>query len=99
MTAPNDFPAQERDANDSYVSPQGRIVDMEWRAVFENNPIMCFVVDAAGTVVSVNRSGAEQLGYTVDELIGRSVLDLFHEADRAAVQRHVAACFEPLGHA
>src|SRR5262245_30533065 len=63
MTAPNDFAAQERDANDSYVSPEGRILEMEWRAVFENNPIMCFVVDAAGTVVSVNRSGAEQLGY------------------------------------
>jgi PAS domain S-box-containing protein len=71
----------------------------QWRAVFENNPIMSFVVDAAGTVVSVNPSGAEQLGYTVDELIGRSMLDLFHEADREAIQTHVAACFEPLGHA
>jgi PAS domain S-box-containing protein len=71
----------------------------QWRAVFENNPIMSFVVDAAGTVVSVNPSGAEQLGYTVGELIGRSMLDLFHEADREAVQTHVAACFEPLGHA
>jgi PAS domain S-box-containing protein len=49
--------------------------------------------------VSVNRSGAEQLGYTVDELIGRSVLDLFYEADREAVQTHVAACFEPLRNA
>jgi PAS domain S-box-containing protein len=71
----------------------------QWRAVFENNPIMSFVVDAAGTVVSVNPSGAEQLGYTVDELIGRSMRHLFHEADREAVQTHVAACFEPLGHA
>jgi PAS domain S-box-containing protein len=71
----------------------------QWRAVFENNPIMLFVVDAAGTVVSVNPSGAEQLGYTVDELIGRSVLDVFYEADREAVQHQVAACFERLGQA
>jgi PAS domain S-box-containing protein len=71
----------------------------QWRAVFENNPIMFFVVDAAGTVVSVNPSGAEQLGYTVDELIGRSVLDVFYHADREAVQRQVAACFERLGRA
>jgi len=78
-----------------------RVLESEdqWRAVFENNPIMCFVVDAAGTVVSVNRSGAEQLGYTVDELIGRSVLDLCDKADRETVQTHVAACVEPLGHA
>jgi PAS domain S-box-containing protein len=71
----------------------------QWRAVFENNPIMLFVVDAARTVVSVNPSGAEQLGYTVDELIGRSVLDVFHPADREAVQHQVAACFERLGRA
>ena len=71
----------------------------QWRAVFENNPIMFFVVDAARTVVSVNPSGAEQLGYTVDELIGRSVLDVFYQADREAVQRQVAACFGRLGQA
>jgi len=71
----------------------------QWRAVFENNPIMLLVVDAARTVVSVNASGAEQLGYTVDELIGRSVLDVFHQADREAVQQQVAACFERLGRA
>jgi len=70
-----------------------------WRAVFENNPSMLFVVDAAETVVSVNPSGAERLGYAIDELIGRSVLDLFYEADREAVGKHVAACFERLGHA
>jgi PAS domain S-box-containing protein len=71
----------------------------KWRAVFENNPIMFFVVDAAETVVSVNPSGAEQLGYTIEELVGRSVLDLFYVADREAVSKHIAACFEHLGHA
>src|SRR5437899_2052096 len=45
-----------------------------WRAVFENNPTMYFMLDAAGTIVSVNPFGAEQLGYTVDELIGHPVL-------------------------
>jgi PAS domain S-box-containing protein len=68
-----------------------------WRAVFENNPSMLFVVDEAGAIVSANASGAEQLGYTVDELIGRSMLDLFCEADRLVVQMQVAACFDPRG--
>jgi PAS domain S-box-containing protein len=49
---------------------------------------MYFMVDAAGIVLSVNPFGAEQLGYTVDELTGNSVLKLFHEADRAAAQRN-----------
>ncbi|MQW90507.1 PAS domain S-box protein [Sinorhizobium saheli] len=71
----------------------------QWRAVFENNPTMYFMVDAAGTIASVNPFGAEQLGYTVDELIGRPVKDIFHEDDRDAVQRHAAACLDHLGEA
>ena len=95
MTAPSDAAAHERDAKGSW-GPQS---EDQWRAIFENNPIMLFVVDAARTVVSVNPSGAEQLGYTVDELIGRSVLDVVHHADREAVQHQVTACFERLGQA
>jgi PAS domain S-box-containing protein len=68
-----------------------------WRAVFEHNPTMYFMLDAAGTVLSVNSYGADQLGYSVNELVGRSVLDVFYEADRPAVQRSAAVCFERLG--
>ena len=71
----------------------------QWKAVFENNPVMYFMVDAAGTIVSVNPFGAEQLGYTVDELVGRPVQIVFHEADRGAVQRNAAICFEQPGQA
>jgi len=71
----------------------------QWKAVFENNPVMYFMVDAAGTIVSVNPFGAEQLGYRVEELIGNPVQNVFHEADREAVQRNAAACFEQLGQA
>jgi PAS domain S-box-containing protein len=69
----------------------------QWKAVFEHNPTMYFMVDAAGTVVSVNSFGAQQLGYTIDELVGHSVLTVFPEADRGAVQTHVGACFDHLG--
>src|SRR5271166_6405676 len=40
---------------------------------------------------------AAQLGYTVDELVGRSVLAVFPESDRPSVQRNVALCLETLG--
>ena len=71
----------------------------QWRAVFENNPTIYVMIDATGTILSVNPFGAEQLGYTVGELIGRPVQDIFHEADREAVKRHAAACLEHLGQA
>jgi PAS domain S-box-containing protein len=76
-----------------------RSSEEQWKAVFENNPTMYFMVDEAGAIVSVNPFGAEQLGYIPDELIGRPVQSLFHEADREAVSRHVALCLERLGRA
>jgi PAS domain-containing protein len=44
----------------------------QWREVFEHNPAMYFMVDPAGTVLSVNTFGAAQLGYTVSELVARA---------------------------
>ena len=69
----------------------------QWKAVFENNPVMYFVVDEAATIISVNRFGAEQLGYGVDELVGRPVDVLFHQADRESTLRNQAACIEHRG--
>src|SRR5262249_3846042 len=91
---------QARDELDAKVverTAELRESEEKWRALFEHNPTMYFMVDAAGTVLSVNPFGAEQLGYTVDELTGTSVLNVFHEADRAAVQRNTARCLEQLG--
>jgi len=76
-----------------------RQTEEQWRDVFENNPTMYFMVDAAGKVMAVNPFGAEQLGYNIDELIGQPVLNDFHNSDREAVVRNIAACFEQLGQA
>jgi PAS domain S-box-containing protein len=70
----------------------------QWRDVFENNPTMYFMVDAAALVLAVNPFGAEQLGYTVDELVGQTVLKIFYEPDREAAQAHAAQCLKQLGH-
>jgi PAS domain S-box-containing protein len=77
---------------------QGRQeIEEQWRAAFDNNPTMYFIIDAAGAIVSVNAFGAEQLGYTVNELVGQPVLNVFYELDRQAVQGHAHACFEQPG--
>jgi PAS domain S-box-containing protein len=60
---------------------------------------MYFMVDAAGTVLSVNPFGAEQLGYTVTELVGQPALSVFPEPDREVFQRNIASCLEQLGQA
>jgi len=68
-----------------------------WRAAFEANPTMYFIIDAAGMVLSVNPVGADQLGWRVDDLIGQPVLNVFHEADRAFVQKNAEEAFRQPG--
>ncbi|WP_429031356.1 PAS domain-containing sensor histidine kinase [Bradyrhizobium sp. I1.14.4] len=71
--------------------------EAQWKEVFEHNPVMYFMVDATGLVLSVNTFGAAQLGYTVDELLGQSVLRVFAAEDRDMVQSNVAACLDNIG--
>ncbi|MES5486234.1 PAS domain S-box protein [Bradyrhizobium sp. INPA03-11B] len=71
--------------------------EAQWKEVFEHNPVMYFMVDATGLVLSVNTFGAAQLGYTVDELLGQSVLRVFAAEEQQMVQRSVAACLDNIG--
>ena len=73
------------------------VSEQHWKEIFEQNPTMYFLIDAAGTMRSVNGFGAAQLGYRVDELVGRPVLDIFLEADRGPVQDNLARCMATPG--
>jgi PAS domain S-box-containing protein len=72
--------------------------EAQWREVFEHNPVMYFMVDADGIVLSVNTFGAAQLGYAVSELHGASVLKVFFEEDRELVRKSVEVCLKNIGH-
>src|SRR5919201_1204875 len=63
-----DFAAELR-----WVTMQPPSLQAQSRDLFEHSPLMCFMVDAAGTVLAVNTFGVEQLGYTVGELVGHGV--------------------------
>ena len=58
---------------------------------------MYFTVDADGMVLSVNQFGAEQLGYEVEELLGKPVLGVFFEEDKRDVSEQLAVCFQHPG--
>jgi len=68
-----------------------------YRFLYNGTPSMFFTVDEHGTIVSVNNFGATYLGYTVDELVGTSVLTLFHGDDRAAVAEALQQCLKHPG--
>jgi PAS domain S-box-containing protein len=75
-----------------HVEQALRESEERYRELYENTPSMYFTVDAAGRVITVNQFGAEQLGYRPQDLLGRSVLDVFHEEDKPAVKVQLERC-------
>jgi len=58
-----------------------------FRKLYDEAPVGYHEVDTEGRIVSVNRTECELLGYTREELIGRSVFDLVAEEHREAALR------------
>ncbi len=73
---------------------QVRDSEERYRVLHDDNPSMYFTIDASGTILSVNRYGAEQLGYTVGELIGQSVLNVFFAEDHQQVLQQLQLCLQ-----
>jgi PAS domain S-box-containing protein len=65
-----------------------------YRALYHDNPIMLFTLDAESNIISVNDFGASHLGYTTAELEGQSVLKVFLEPDHAAVVKQLNTCLQ-----
>ncbi|MCP9448088.1 MAG: PAS domain S-box protein, partial [Nitrospira sp.] len=63
-----------------------------FRTLYDDNPSMYFTLSPDGLIVSVNRYGAAQLGYTVNELVGHSVWTVFDETDRETVLTQLQQC-------
>jgi PAS domain S-box-containing protein len=73
-----------------------RFSEARYRALFRDNPTMIVTLDADLTMLSVNPFCAGRLGYTTDELEGRSVLKLFHKDDHPAVSEQLQTCLQNL---
>src|SRR5256886_11939952 len=71
--------------------------EAQWRELFEYSPVMHFMVDPAGTVLAVNAFGAAQLGYSVSELVGQSVLEVFFPDDKDAARKNLELCVQTVG--
>ena len=56
-----------------------------YRALYDNNPLMIFTLDTEGIILSVNETGIAQLEYSREELLGNSMLLLFHDNDKQKV--------------
>ena len=71
-----------------------QVSEMRFRSLYDDNPSMFFTVEPDGTMSSVNRYGAEMLGYEVDRLIGGRFEELYPEDERQSLRDHIERCFE-----
>lgn len=65
-----------------------------WWRIYENLPIMVFIMDIEGRVCMVNERSVKDLGYPKDQLIGQSVLKVFYEKDKERVLEQFKNCLE-----
>jgi len=64
----------------------------KFKTIFNNNPLMIFILNENGIINEVNASGAKELGYTVKNLLNQPVTKVFLKEDWNAVKRRMKEC-------
>lgn len=63
------------------TSDQAR-ADSKYRQLYRSTPAMLHTVDADGCIVTVTDHWLQKMGYSREDVVGRSVLDFYSESDR-----------------
>lgn len=72
---------------------KARRIQERYRNLYDDTPSMFFTLNRAGTVLSANRYGAQQLGYAVEELVGMESVELFNCGDQPSILGQIEKCF------
>jgi len=66
-------------------------------ALYDNIPLLCLTTDSAGTIVTINAYGAQHLGYSQHELVGRPVLTTVHPEDVGKAEHQLSEALAKRG--
>ncbi len=75
--------------NQALIREKGRYLTL-----FDDNPTMVFNLGEDGRILSVNHTGAKQLGLTVEELQDCFVYDFIHPSDLPIMYEFVESCLK-----
>jgi PAS domain S-box-containing protein len=67
-----------------------RASEERFRELYDDAPFGYHVIDATGTILSVNRTECELLGYDRDEMLGQEIFDFIDPSQREEARRAVA---------
>ncbi len=71
--------------------------ETRYRSLYHHTPAMLHSVDTQGRLVSVSDFWAETLGYSRDEVIGRSLTDFFTPETKNYAEKEIFPCFFSTG--
>jgi len=60
--------------------------DWKYRQLYRSTPAMLHTVDADGCIVTVTDHWLQKLGYSREEVVGRSITDFYSEADQRKLE-------------
>ncbi|OQA65050.1 MAG: Autoinducer 2 sensor kinase/phosphatase LuxQ [Ignavibacteria bacterium ADurb.Bin266] len=62
---------------------------MKYKLLYENYPLILFTVSLDKKIISINKNGAAELGYDVNELIGSDVSEIFILTERERIEKQI----------
>ena len=63
--------------------------ETRFKILYDNTPAMCYVVNIDGEILSVNRYGANILGFRRSKLIDKSLFSTYHGEDGEKIRQHL----------
>lgn len=87
-----------QDVSESRMAIEERnISEKQLNILYDQNPSMFFSMNTEGLILSVNRYGADHLGYRREELIGRSAEEIHLPSQRSSVRELFTECLDANG--
>jgi|GEM_PF-804212 len=74
-----------------------QVSEAQHRILFDKNPLINITLDNEGIIISINVKGTSELGFTKDEIIGNSFLQLFKNENINKVESFLNVCRNSLG--
>ena len=68
--------------------------DQKFRIFYDESPAMFFTLNEHGKIITLNKYGAEELGYRIDELSGRYFYELSSNNYQQLTKAMLASCME-----
>lgn len=63
-----------------------------FRVLYENNPLMIFVINHKGEILSANTRVVETLNYTIEELVGEPIIKVFNLEEPKKFSNYIKQC-------